>query len=394
MWKLLSLLCAGVLPFVCGCKDKKGELAPQEPPAVFVATPIEQSFPETFEFPGETKPVQRIDLQAQVSGKVLAVNFRDGEEVKPGQELYRIDDLQYKAALAEAKEQVKGLLAQRDKAKADWDALEMLKTSIGKAASESERRKAQADYEKAVAAVGASEERVKTAQQDLDWCIIRSPIEAQVDRTYIDKDNVVKGNAGGGTLMTTIVYVKEMHIYFNIDDRTISSIRERIRTGALAVKSIEDIPVYAILVGGRVYGTTDETKGQIDFIAPQADIGTGTRLMRAKFKNPFAKEKLRELIAGEFLFVRLELGESKPRVLIQDRAVLAGQGDLRYVYIVSKDKKVEQRIVQIGPTRDGLRVIHEGVRPGDQVIVTGMQQVSLDQVVNPKVVNMKTLREP
>jgi RND family efflux transporter MFP subunit len=374
---------------ICGCQQESVEPAKREPLPVIVSQPIEETIVDSDEFPGEIRAVDRQEVRAQVSGTLKSVDFKDGQDVAAGKELFHIDDVPFLAALAQAKSAVTDWQVRLDEAKANLDRATMLLQK--KAISREEYDSTKAKYDSAVANLASAQEGVKTAEQDVKYTVVRAPIAGRADRAYVTAGNAVTGSPGGGTLLTTIVATDDVYIYFNIDDPTLQRVTKLVQSGHLKQKSIAEIPVEAALSSDSGFPFHD---GKIDYVANEFDPGTGTLSARAIFKNPKdSKTGGRLLQPGQFAWARLVYGDPRPGLKVLDRAVGTDQGG-RFIYVVNKNGEVEYRPVKLGAVEGGLRVVESGLKAGDDVIVNGIQRVRPAQKVQTKSVEMRSMLPP
>jgi RND family efflux transporter MFP subunit len=193
---------------------------------------------------------------------------------------------------------------------------------------------------------------------------------------------IQSGDQGGGTLLTTIVSVDPIYVYFDVDEYTVLRVRKLIREGKM--KSAREVPLPVFLGLANDQGFPHE--GVINFVDNQVNPKTGTLRLRGVFPN---KDDL--ISPGYFGRVRVPIGFPHPALLVSDRALDTDQGQ-KIVYIVGTDNKVYTRPVSLGAIHDGLREITEGLKAGERLIVNGLQQVRPGTTVEPKVVEMPVAR--
>jgi RND family efflux transporter MFP subunit len=244
-----------------------------------------------------------------------------------------------------------------------------------KAISQEDYDKAEGDRNEAAAAVGVAEAARDVAQQNLDYTLITATISGRISQQMIDPGNMVKAN---DTVLTTIVSMDPMYAYFDIDERTLLQIRRLVRAGK--VRSARE-------GGAKVcLGLADEGgfphEGTINFIDNRVDIPTGTLRVRGLFPNPN-----RMLSPGLFVRVQVPIGDPHQSLLVSERALGSDQGQ-KFLYVLNDKDEVVYRHVEVGTLNDGLRVIHSGVKPGERVILSGLQRVRPGIKVNAKNVAM------
>jgi RND family efflux transporter MFP subunit len=223
-----------------------------------------------------------------------------------------------------------------------------------------------------------AEAAVEQAQLDLDFTKITAPIRGKASRTQVTVGNLVNGG-GGETLLTTIVSVDPMYVYFDVDERALLRYRQHFRKSAneaSAEPSVKDlkIPVYVALEGEEGY----PHKGVIDFADNRVNPSTGTIQVRGVLPDP-----KRILDTGMRARVRVPVSDPQKAIMLTERAVGTDQGR-KFVYVVNDQNVVERRDVKLGRLSDGLQVVRDGVKPEDWVIVNGIQRVRDGAKVDPK----------
>jgi len=191
---------------------------------------------------------------------------------------------------------------------------------------------------------------------------------------------VQAGDLTGGTLLTTIVSVDPMYAYFDVDERTVQRVKQLIREGKAKTPDDPDIPVWL----GLANEAGHPHRGSIHFIDNQVNPRTGTLRVRGVFPN-----KDEALSPGYFARVRVPIGVSHQALLVTERALDTDQGQ-KVVYVVDNDNRVASRPVRLGALHDGWREITDGLKPGERVIVNGLQQARPGMTVEPKLVDMPT----
>jgi len=216
----------------------------------------------------------------------------------------------------------------------------------------------------------------------VEFSKIAAPIAGKISRSQITEGNLINADV---TVLTTIVSVEPMQVYFDVDERTILTLRKRVREGQLEGKRDQEIPVLMGLTIDKDYPHV----GHIDFLENRVDPRTGTIRVRGTFENPKPDKGERILDAGLFARIRVPIGDRKPALLVTERAIGTDQGQ-KFVYVVDDKNEVVFRPVQLGAMHDGLRVIAEGVNAGERVIIDGLQRVRPGSVVNPKPGDMRS----
>jgi RND family efflux transporter MFP subunit len=298
------------------------------------------------------------------------ITFTVGAEVKKGDVLIKIDPRTYDAALAQAEANLKQAEAHR-LTLADTYARDRASPA---ATPEATRIQDQGNLAEAEAAVGSARAARDAARLNLTYTDVIAPISGRVSRAMVTEGNLIQSGEMGGTVLTSIVSLDPVYAYFGIDDLTFLRVNRLIREGKIK-EAPDALPLVSL-------GMADEEgfphDGRIDFVDNRVDPSTGTMQARGVFPN-----KDRSLTPGLFVRIRVPQGGSHKALLITDRAIDTDQGQ-KVVYVVDKDKVVDKRPVRLGGLHDGLREIESGVKPGEQVIVDGIQRVRGGIKVEPK----------
>jgi RND family efflux transporter MFP subunit len=355
-----------------GCAQTPPEMAAPPPPVVTVSYPLEQDVIDYNNFTGRTAAVEAVKVRARVWGYLQKINFREGAEVKKDDVLFEIDPRTYQADLDRAEANVAQSKARRDRLQADYERGRRL--LVQRAVGQEDYEKMQGDRIEADAAVKVTEAARASSLLNLDFTKVRAPISGHISRTMVTVGNLVESGETGGTVLTTIVSVDPMWAFFDVDDQTFLQVNELVREGKIKPELNTLPPVQLGLANEKGY----PHEGKIDFVDNQVDPGTGTLKMRGVFPN-----KDRTLTPGLFARIRVPLGGSHKALLVTDRAIDTDQGQ-KVVYVVTPDKVVDKRPVRLGRLHDGLREIESGVKPGEQVIVDGIQRVRGGMTVEPR----------
>ena len=359
------------LALLAGC-GKKEEAAAPPPPAVTVAQPTKRVTTDWDEFTGRFDAIQQVEVRARVTGFVRKVAFVDGAVVKTGDVLYEIDPRQYEAAAEQAQGQLddaKGrvLLAQRELDRA---------TTLIKTQAISENivdQRAQA-LSTAQAAVLQAEGALKQAQLNVEYTKVVAPIDGRVSRHLVSVGNLVQGSESGATLLTSIVSITPIYVYFDMDEATYQRNSRLWFEGRRPSSRDTPNPVEITLVGE----TKPSHKGKMDFLDNRLDVGTGTLRGRAIVDN-----QDQSILPGQFARVRVIASGEYEATLVPDAAIATDQSR-KIVMVVKADDTVEARPVTLGPLDQGLRVIREGLKADDRVIIDGLQRARIGAKVTPK----------
>jgi RND family efflux transporter MFP subunit len=348
---------------------------PSRPPAtVTVNQPIQREITEWDEYPGRLEAVNMVEVRARVSGYLESVHFQDGAEVKKGDLLFVIDPRPYQAELDRAQALLTQAQTRLELANNDLERAERLLKS--KAISEEEADSRSKAKREAQAAIDSAKASVETANLNLDYTHINSPIDGHVGRKLMTEGNLVNAGQGQSTLLTTIVSLDPIYCYFEPDERAILKYRQLERTSADGSVRNGKVVCEVALAGENGF----PHKGVLDFMDNQVAPTTGTMRVRGVIPNPAPNYLLQP---GFFVRVRVPGSAKYPALLISDQAVGADQGQ-RFVYVVSDNNEAQYRPVKLGPVLDGLRVVREGVRAEDWVVVNGLMSIRPGAKVNPQ----------
>jgi RND family efflux transporter MFP subunit len=350
------------------------EPAPTEPTVVIVSQPLEQVVPDYKEFSGQTDAAMSVDLRARVSGYLASYQFQPGAEVRKDQVLFEIDPRPYQAVLEQAKASVLSFEASVKRAKADFERAEKLLPKG--AVSQEDYDQAVAKRDEAAAGLVAAKARVDEANLNLEFTKITAPFDGQIGRNLIDVGNLVSADV---TELGNIVAVDPVFVYFDVDDRTMLKVQQLLLQGKIQASKDEVFPVMI-----RLDDETEYThEAMVDFINNRIDLSTGTIRMRGTLPNPVVAHGLRRFASGLHVQVRVPVGPPSKGLLVSERALMTLQGQ-KHLYVVNDKNEVVDRPVKVGALHDGLRVVEEGLSPGERVITNGLQMVRPGLVVEPK----------
>lgn len=356
-----------------GCEARSIPQTVAEPPRVEVSLPIEREVVDYNDFTGRTAAVQSVEIRARVSGYLDKIHFRDGFEVNEGDLLFELDPRPYEAALAEAEANVAAAEARRLRLEADLARAEKL--IVTRAISQEELELRAADLAETVASMQALRAVVEQAKLDLDFSKIKAPFSGRIDETRISAGNLVIADA---TLLTTLVSQDPIWAYFDADEASVLRQQQLIREKKVESAREARIPVYMGLANEQGY----PHEGVLDFVSNQLNPGTGTLRVRGIFPNGH-----RIVTPGLFARIRLPVGQPRPALLVTERAFDTDQGE-KILYLVNDDNEVASRPVRLGALHDGLRVVEEGLKSGERVVVNGLQFVRPGATVAPTLVDM------
>jgi RND family efflux transporter MFP subunit len=354
------------------CSEKPPQAAAAPPPPVAVAQPVKRTVTDWDEFTGRFDAVEEVQVRARVGGFVTSVEFRDGDMVHAGDLLYVIDSRPFEAVAEQADGQLADARAKAELAKRELD--RGLTLNQSQAVSDQivdQRRQA---LQAAHAAETQAEGALKAAQLNIEFAHVLAPITGRVSRHLVSVGNLVQGSDNGAsTLLTTIVSLDPIYIYFDTDEATYLKNNRLWSEGKRPSSREIPNPVQVSLTGEA----KPSHEGKMDFVDNRLDVSTGTLRSRAVIPN-----KDLSILPGQFGRVRLIGSAPYEALLIPDVAIATDQ-TRKIVFVVKDDDTVEARPVVLGPLDEGLRVVREGLKAEDRVIVDGIQRARVGAKVNP-----------
>ena len=370
--RTLSSLAVLLAIALSGCGEKPQPQAAPAAPPVTVAQPTKRTVTDWDEFTGRFEAVEEVQVRARVGGFVTSVEFRDGAIVHTGDLLYVIDARPFEAVALQADGQLSDARAKAELAKRELDrGLTLVQTSAVSESIVDQRRQA---LQAARAAEMQAEGALKAAQLNIEFTHVVAPITGRVSRHLVSVGNLVQGSEGSSTLLTSIVSLDPIYIYFDVDEATYLKNNKLWFEGRRPSSRDTPNPVQVTLTGG----TKPSHEGKMDFLDNRLDVSTGTLRSRAVIPN-----KDLSILPGQFGRVRLIGSSPYEALLLPDTAVATDQSR-KIVFVVKDDNTVEAKPVTLGPLDEGLRVIREGLKPEDRVIVNGLQRARVGAKVTPQ----------
>lgn len=350
--------------------DAHPAVAAEAPPApeVDVAAVAQRTITDWQSYSGRLAAVEKVDIRPQVSGTIVSVNFRDGALVKKGDTLFVIDPRPYQAAVDQAAAQLAAAQARTGYAQSDWERAQRL---IGdNAIAKRDYDEKQNAAREASANLKAAQAALEAAQINLGYTRIVAPVAGRVSRAEITVGNVVSAGASAAPL-TTLVSVSPIYAEFDADEQTYLDYISRMKDGS-------KVPVELGLANETGYSRS----GTIESVDNRLDTSSGTIRVRACFDNADGA-----LVPG--LYARIKVSGSAPHpALLVDEAAIGTDQDKKYVYVVDGAGKVAYRTVQIAGQQGNLRVIVDGLKAGEHVVVNGTQRVRPGEAVRSHMVPM------
>lgn len=344
--------------------------APQAMP-VSVATVAASEVAAWDEFSGRLEAVERVELRSRAAGTVQSVHFREGALVRRGDLLFTIDPAPYAAAVERAEANASAAQARVDHTKSELERARRLWDERAIAQREYDER-ANA-WREAEAQLRSAQAALQSARLDLGYTQVRAPIAGRIGKVEITVGNLVAAGPGAPVL-ATLVSVHPIYAGFDADEQSVRHALDEITDGGVRGR-LERIPVQMI-------GAARPIDGRLQLIDNQVDARSGTIRVRAVFDNPDGS-----LIPGQFARLRMGQPQAGHAVLVNERAVGTDQNK-RFVIVVGADNKAAWREVKLGAAVNGLRVVSEGLQPGERIVVGGLQRVRPGALLAPREVAM------
>lgn len=336
-------------------------LAQQAPPPleVTVVAVAPQTTPATFEFTGKTESSRSVEIRARVEGYLDKIAYTEGDFVHPGQLLFQLDPQPFQAALENAKGDLARAEAQLANARATLARVKPLAKE--NAVSQKDLDDSVASERSAQAQVQSAKAQVRTAELNLGYTSIKSPLNGLAGKSEFREGSLV--TPGSSSLLTTLVQLDPIWVSFGVGENEVLKFRSEQASGKL--QETKNMQVELVLADGSVF----PRKGRINYVAPTIDTTTGTLALRAEIPNPDRKLK-----PGLFVRVRLEGAVRANVMMVPQRAVMQGpQG--KFVYVVGPDNKAEAKTIQVGDFYGDQWIVNAGLSGGEQVIVDGAIKV-------------------
>ncbi len=366
---------------LCFCLALNRTTAADAVPEVTVSQPVVREVTDHVDFTGRTQAVTTVNVVARVTGYVVKEPFKEGSDVKTGDLLFEIDPRPYQAQYDQALSQVDLQKAQLKLAQARLERDEQVTRATPGAVSVQQLDDDRGAVDVAMAQVKAASASLEVYKLNLNFCKVPSPIDGQAGRCYLTTGNLAIQDQ---TLLTTVVSRDPMYVYFDVDEPTVLRVRQAVNDGRIKPAGAGPLPILMGLQGEEGF----PHKGAVNFVNNEVNSTTGSVLVRGIFANPLLAGGSRLLMPGMFTRVRLPIGQPYKALLVTERAIGSDRG-LKYVYVVNARGEIENKRIETGPLEsDGLRVVTQGLKADDQVVVGRLQQVHPGVKVQIEVVPM------
>jgi multidrug efflux system membrane fusion protein len=376
-----SVLVAAIALSAAGAGCDQGGTSQAQPqqkgappaPVVTVSKPLQREIIEWDEYTGRFDAVETVDVRARVSGYLIEVHFKDGQAIKQGDQLYVIDRRPFERTLEQAQAELVQARTKVENANLDVErGKPLLERRIMSEKVFDDRANLMRE---AQAAVKVAEAKVRTAELDLSFTRMTSPLTGRIGRSQVSVGNWVSaGGSANTTLLTTIVSQDPIHIYFDVSENNYIKYKRLTERGVKSGAADLGAAVEIALPDERGF----PHKARVDFLDNRLDQGTGTLRARAVIAN-------RAGLFSPGLFARVRVTGTAPylAVLLPDEAIGTDQTN-KYVFAVGEDGTVSRRSITLGPLYQGLRVAREGLTGEEWVITRGLQRARPGQKVTPK----------
>jgi len=353
--------------------------APQATP-VSVATVVQSEVATWDEFSGRLEAVERVDIRSRVAGTIQSVHFREGALVTKGDLLITIDPAPYAADVERAEAQVVAAQARMSYTKSEYERAKRLLDEHAIAQREFDERNNA--YREADANLRAAQAAWQTAQLSLGYTQVRAPVSGRVGKLEITTGNLVAAGPGAPVL-TTLVSVSPIYASFEADEQIVARALQSLPSGSSARAQLERIPVQM----GTAATPDTPFAGHLQLVDNQVDAKSGTVRVRAVFDN-----KDGTLIPGQFAKLRMGQVKNATALLINERAVGTDQNK-KFVMVVGPDNTAAYREITLGAHVNGLRIVTNGLKPQERVVVNGLQRIRPGALVAPQAVDMELKAE-
>ncbi len=371
-----TVLAATLAAAGCREKDDRNAFAPPPPPEVIVARPVEREVVSYLEFTGVIEASETVELRARVQGFLQELKFQPGQRVKKGDPLFLIDKREYEAAVARAQATVQSRKAAL--VGAENDARLARELADQRAGPEIDALIKAARRDAMQADVAAAEAALSEAQLNLGYCDIAAPIDGRISANYVDVGNLV--GRGEPTLLAEIVQATPAYVSIDASESDVLTVRRNRENAGESLKNEPGQvapgqwrPSELSLAGESEY----KYKGRVDYVEPKLNSLTGTLRVRTVYEN--ADESL---LPGLFANVRFPMSTRKA-ILVPEAALLSDQQG-RYALVVNDENTVAARRVRPGILEGTMRVVEEGLKPEDRVVVLGVLKARPGSKVTPK----------
>jgi len=368
-------IAALALPLLAGCEQNT--FVPPPPPKVDVANPVQRPITRYLEATGNTAAIKQVDLVARVQGFLDSIDYKDGTFVKQGTTLFTIEPETYKLKVEQAKAAEVGAQATVKQAEADFNRQKDLVAK--QAVSQSTLDTSTSTRDNAQASLQQAQVNTRIAEVNYGYTKVAAPFDGVATAHLVSVGELV--GVTSPTQLATIVSLDPIYVNFNVNEQDVLLVRAEARRRGMTPADLTHLPLQVGLQTEEGY----PHQGNLDYASPTINQSTGTLAVRGVIPNPD-----RVLLPGFFVRVRVPVDQEQNALLVPDTAQGSDQGG-RYVLVVNKDDIVEQRKVKPGQIEGTLRVIEDGLKPDDRVVIGGLLRAIPGQKVDPQ---MQKIEQP
>ncbi len=349
---------------------EQNSFVPPPPPKVEVGVPVQQGITRFLEATGNAAPIQTVDLVARVQGVLQSINYKDGSLVKQNTTLFTIEPDTYKFKLEQAQAAEAGAQASLKQSETDYK--RQVDLVARQAVSQATLDTATSTRDNAQANLQQAQANTKIAAINYGYTNVAAPFDGIVSAHLVSVGELV--GASSPTQLATIFQLDPIYVNFNVNEQDVLRIRAEARRRGMTTSELTQLPVEV----GLQTETGYPHKGHLDYAAPTINLSTGTLAVRGILPNPD-----RILLPGYYVRVRVPFDKENNALLVPDVALGSDQSG-RYLLVVNADNIVEQRKVRTGQLEGDLRVIEDGLKPDDRVVIAGLLRAIPGQKVDPQ----------
>jgi multidrug efflux system membrane fusion protein len=364
-----ALVLASLLA-LAGCK-KENAYVPPPPPEVGVAKPLQQAVTPYLVLTGSTVAFNQVDLVARVEGFLQEIDYKDGAMAKVGDTLFVVEPAPYQSKLQQAQASLTAAQAEAVQSEAEFNRQQTLLRQNVSAQNTYDTALAKRDSDRAN--VSNQQAAVTIAAINYGYTRVNAPLDGVVSNHLVSVGELV--GVSGPTKLASIVQLDPIYVTFNVSEQDVLHIKSAMRERGLTDFDLAKIPVEVGLMTEQGYPHA----GAMNYASPTLDPSTGTLFARGLLANPN-----RAMLPGMFVRVRIPMALGKTQSLLVPDQVLGTNQAGRYVLVLGKDNTIEQHSVTVGAQVGVLRVVETGLKPEDQVVVSGLQRAIPGDKVTPK----------